>query len=382
MKIVDVAEFYAESGGGVKTYIDHKLRVSKSLGHDLTVVAPAKEDRVEQRDNGQVIWVKSRPVPFDPRYFLLTSSKTVHAILDDQKPDIVEASSPFGGAWFTGTWNGNAKKVLVAHQEPVAALAHSLLDRFISRKMIDRLCWPVWRYLRNLSAKFDSTVVAGQWLQNRLNKFGITNVTKIPFGIDTTPFLSATPEPTRRKAWLEKAKMSNNAQLLVAVSRHHPEKRLPTLIEAVSLANKSHPTALVIFGDGPSRKNIEKLTKSRPEIILAGYTRDRQTLGLEMASADAFIHGSIAETFGLVVAEAITAGLPLILPDEGGASDFAKPEYSETYIAGNVQDCAEAILRIRHRNTTKLKQSARNQIPSLKGLDDHFRSLFNHYGTL
>ena len=34
MKIVDVAEFYAEQGGGVRTYVNHKLRAAAAAGHE------------------------------------------------------------------------------------------------------------------------------------------------------------------------------------------------------------------------------------------------------------------------------------------------------------------------------------------------------------
>ena len=65
-----------------------------------------------------------------------------------------------------------------------------------------------------------------------------------------------------------------------------------------------------------------------------------------MASADALIHGSAAETFGLVLAEALCSGTPLIVPDAGATATFAGPGYAETYRAGDAVDGAGAILRL------------------------------------
>ena len=40
MKVVDVAEFYADKGGGVRTYIHQKLEAGARLGHEVVVIAP------------------------------------------------------------------------------------------------------------------------------------------------------------------------------------------------------------------------------------------------------------------------------------------------------------------------------------------------------
>ena len=42
MKIVDVAEYYAEEGGGIKTYIQSKMRAAEAAGHEVVVVAPGR----------------------------------------------------------------------------------------------------------------------------------------------------------------------------------------------------------------------------------------------------------------------------------------------------------------------------------------------------
>jgi len=49
MHIVDVAEFYAPLGGGVKTYIDAKLAFGHRNCVKVSVIAPGPEDRVEPR---------------------------------------------------------------------------------------------------------------------------------------------------------------------------------------------------------------------------------------------------------------------------------------------------------------------------------------------
>lgn len=62
MKIVDVCEFYAPEGGGVRTYIHAKLAIGARLGHAITVIAPGHNDEVVEYGNGcRIVYVKAPP---------------------------------------------------------------------------------------------------------------------------------------------------------------------------------------------------------------------------------------------------------------------------------------------------------------------------------
>ena len=382
MKVLDVAEFYAEKGGGVKTYLDQKLRAGAAAGHDIVIVAPGPRDAQEERHGGRVIWMKSPTVPGDPRYHLFVNRSAVHAIVDRERPDVVEGSSVYGGGWFVANWPGKAVRSLVFHQDPVAALGHPLLDRFVSARRIDWAAAPFWAYLRRLCGRFDTTVVAGEWLQARLTKFGLPRVHAVPFGIDPGPFRAAERDEGFRQALLARAGVPNEAPLLVAVSRHHPEKRLFTLMRAVRKVAAAQPIGLAIFGDGPLRKQVEAEAAKGPGVVVAGYTRDRAELATALASADVFLHGSAAETYGLVVAEAMCAGTPLVVPNVGGAADLAKPQFAEVYPPGDVAKCAAAIRRLLSREPRRLRVACLEASRSVRTLDDHFEALFAHYDVL
>ncbi|MBX2814155.1 MAG: glycosyltransferase [Myxococcales bacterium] len=381
MRIVDVAEFYADAGGGVKTYINAKLRAGSEQGHELLVIAPGKKDLREVREGGQVFWIQSPAMPGDSRYHLFSSQAKVSALLDELKPDVIEGSSPYGGAWFASGWGGSAVRSFVFHQDPVAALAHPLLDRHISRPVLDRLAAPVWSYLRRLSRRFDTTVVAGHWLAERLSEFGLQNVEAVPFGIDPIPFFNAEPSPQLRAHWLNRMHIPPAVgTLLIAVSRHHPEKRLPVLIQAMQHLPETF--GLVIYGDGPIRAHIEREAAHSPRVAIAGYTQSRPALATAMRSADIFVHGSAAETFGLVVNEALAAGLPIVVPHAGGAGELAQPAFAETYPPGNPEACAAAILQLVARGLPSVRNAVSNHAPKIRTLNTHFVELFGHYRDL
>ncbi|MCB9652844.1 MAG: glycosyltransferase [Deltaproteobacteria bacterium] len=382
MKVVDVAEFYAEGGGGVRTYIDHKLRAGAQLGHEVVVLAPGPVDRDEACLGGRIVWLKDRPMPFDPRYHLFTRARRVHEALTREAPDIVEGSSPYGGGWFVRSWPGPAVKSLVFHQDPVAVFGHVALDRFFSRARIDGLFGPVWSYLRRLAAGYDTTVVAGDWLSSRLARFRVPRVAAVPFGIDAGPFLGAARDEDKRQALLAKAGVPPDGTLLVTVSRHHPEKRLPVVLEAVRRLGQERPLALLLFGDGPQRKRIERLASGVPGAVVMGNTRDRAELARTLASADVLVHGSGAETYGLVVSEALAAGIPAVVPDAGGAAELVPADRGEQYRAGDVASCVEALRRLLARDQIGMRRALLAKRSSVRTLDAHFADLFLHYETL
>src|SRR5207245_7055569 len=48
MRIVDVCAFYTPAGGGVRTYVDAKLKAAARFGHEIVVIAPGERDEVIQ----------------------------------------------------------------------------------------------------------------------------------------------------------------------------------------------------------------------------------------------------------------------------------------------------------------------------------------------
>ena len=174
MHIVDVAEFYAPLGGGVKTYIDAKLNFAHQNGAKVTVIAPGPENRVEPREGGQVIYVKAPAIPVDTRYHVFWKAQPVHQLLDELKPDVVEASSPFRGAWIVANWQGHAArrthKALFMHADPVAAHFQVWTQDWLKADTVDKAAFWYWRYLARTARRYQSVVVGSRWFGQRIQK--------------------------------------------------------------------------------------------------------------------------------------------------------------------------------------------------------------------
>jgi len=380
MKIVDVSGFYSETGGGVASYVRQKLELAARWGHEVVVVAPGMESRVEPRVGGRIVWVRSPGMPFDPNYHMFWHGDEAWRAIDREAPDVVEGSSPWRGGWLAGHWPGQAVKALVFHQDFIAGYPYTLLGGILSRPKIDRLFDPYWRYVRRLSRVFDVTVTGGDWLAERLKAFSIHNPVSVPFGIETGLFSPTRRDEALRRSLLAACGASPDGRLLLAVGRHHPEKRHRTIIEGFARAREARPDlGLVIIGDGPIRSSVEAWAKTAGNTHVIGAVSDRQLLARYLASGDVLVHGSGAETYGLVVAEALASGLAVVSPDTGGAADLARRGLSRIYATGDAQSCARAILDLLDASETPHPPVIADPPGSA---ESHFAALFQLYQAL
>ena len=384
MKLLDVAEFYCPQGGGVRTYIDQKLAAGKRLGWETVIVAPGPENREEARDGGKVIWVKAPRIPFDPRYHQFVSYTGIHAAIDQERPDVLEASSPWLGGWAVARWQGSdCVKSFFLHNDPVAAYPQALFGDWLGMERVDRMFGWFWRYMRSLRDHFDTMVVSSEWIADRLHKYAVDRPRVVGFGVDASLFSPDLKSGEARREMLAACGFDDpETPLLIAVSRHHPEKKIGTMLRAFEKASRQRPMALYLIGDGLHRKNVERKAAPINGVCVAGAIQDRDRLARYLASADVFLHGCGFETFGLVVAEALCSGLPLVVPNTGGAAELARPSYAETYPTGNVPAAADAILRILDRDLPTLHREAALAGQRIRSPQRHFQDLFDYYGNL
>lgn len=382
MRVVDVAEFYSPTGGGVRTYIDRKFEAAAQLGHELFVMAPGPSDGFEPRSAGGVIHIRAPRLPFDANYHMFWDAAPVHGWLDRLSPDLVEASSPWRGAWIVASWAGGAPRAMFMHADPVASYPHRWLAPFASPERIDRLLESFWSYLRGLTRRFSSVVTGGPWLSNRLCGQGVHAVTSVPLGIDRDAFSPALRDEQRRAALLHACGCSEEARLILGVGRFHPEKRWPMVIEAARRAGADGSVALVLVGDGIDRKRVRRAAAAHPHVRILPPIRNRALLAAHLASADALVHGCESETFGLIPAEAMASGVPVVGPDRGGFAHLAQPEISEVYRAGDVREAAAALRRLLARDPLALRAAAIEAALRVRSDIDHFAELFAHYRAI
>lgn len=119
---------------------------------------------------------------------------------------------------------------------------------------------------------------------------------------------------------------------LLWVGHRKPGKGIDTLLEAFARVHAVRPEARLRLigasveptGDG----HWERLAASlgiREAVAIEGPT-DRAGVAAAMARASLFVHPSHRETFGVVAAEALSTGLPVVATDSGGVTEILGPE--------------------------------------------------------
>jgi len=96
----------------------------------------------------------------------------------------------------------------------------------------------------------------------------------------------------------------------VTWSRLDPDKRVPLIVEAFTELDEQ----LVVVGDGPDRAEVERAAATADNVEVRGYVDDIESV---VAHATAVVYAPRQEDFGLVGAEALSAGKPLLGVDEG-----------------------------------------------------------------
>lgn len=386
MHIVDVNEFYSPSGGGVRTYVDRKMHLLAGMGHAMTVIAPGRETGVEERPGGgRVHYVKAPGMPFDRNYGLFWQAEPIDRLLDALDADVIENCSPWRPAWIVGRrgpgapGRGRAITSFFFHNDNMEAYAKRLLAPIVGGRRVERSFAWYDRYVGRLLKGFDTVVTNGPALTKRLRARGTRVDATMALGIERGVFSPAHRDAAMRAELLAACGLPRSAHLLVALGRHHPEKRWPVVIDAVERAGAIAPVGLVLMGKGMQTRALERRVARSAHIRLFEPVYDRARLARILASADGFIHGNDAEPFGLVVSEALAAGLPLVVPDTGGAFEVAGPGYAETYRARDVGSAAAAIGRLFARDPIVLRAATAEAAATVRSDEEHAAALVAHY---
>jgi|688.fasta_scaffold18336_5 glycosyltransferase involved in cell wall biosynthesis len=103
---------------------------------------------------------------------------------------------------------------------------------------------------------------------------------------------------------------------VLAASRFVNYKQLDLVIRAAAIADKR----LVVAGQGPEEKRLRQLAKDLGVDIHFVIAPEKEKLGALYAAASVFVFPSV-EDFGIMPVEAMAAGTPVIVNEEGGASE-------------------------------------------------------------
>ena len=196
--------------------------------------------------------------------------------------------------------------------------------------------WKLWLLTfvrRFLSARASANITPTQWLGRLLD---LPRITTIPHGLQAA-------RPIRRAA------SSSGTPVIAFMGRLVTTKGLLLLLKAAKiLQEQSRHFALLIIGEGPERTSLEQFARDSQlaaQVRFAGHLGSDQ-LEAALAQVAAVVVPSVGgEVFGLVVAENMLRGLPVVASDLGAFVEVLG-DTGLTFRTGDAADLASALSRL------------------------------------
>jgi glycosyltransferase involved in cell wall biosynthesis len=146
-------------------------------------------------------------------------------------------------------------------------------------------------------------------VQRRL-RVPASRTTVIHNGVDTTLFRPDMHERAKTRTQLG---LSASRRVLICVGRMTPQKGQTTLIRAMARVRRSLPESqLLLVGEGGSRPDNEALSGRLALTEAISFLGARWDVADLLRASDLLVLPSLHEGFGLVLAEALATGLPVV----------------------------------------------------------------------
>lgn len=342
MSVLDVTEWYGETSGGIRTYLDAKARyvaARDTLRH--VMVVPGDRDAVFDGDGTRQYRLRGPRIPRHKPYRFMLAPRSLARILRHERPDVIEVGSPFIVPWLVSHTAAQEGIPTVAYYHTsvpglVTPSGRSPLARI--RSVREGMRDVSLRYLHRLYARFSVTLVASQSAADDLAAAGVERVARLPLGVDVEHF-----HPMRRAASTEvRARWGlPDAPLAGFVGRFAREKHLDVLLDAWPSVERATGARLVLVGAGP----LEERLRAHPygaRTTFLPFQLDRTRLAELLGALDLVVAPGPLETFGLAALEALASGTPVLGADRGGVAELvALSNAGATFEAGNAASLAE-----------------------------------------
>jgi alpha-1,6-mannosyltransferase len=360
--LLDTTMMYAPRSGGVKRYLMAKRawlqRCRPEVRH--TLVVPGARTRV---DGEGTITVAATKLPFGDGYRMPASVVKWSSVLRILDADIIEAGDVFvpGHAALEA---GDALGV------PVVGFCHTDAAALAALHLGVWAEQPTFNFWAQAYQRFDHVVAPSRHTAARLAEAGVERVSVHPLGVDTDLFH---PGRADRAKLLRRLGLPWDARLLVFAGRPAREKNVESMVAAVERLGA--PYHLLLIGAGRDIRYSDR-------VICVDYERDPQKLASLVASCDAFLHANENEIFGLVVLEAMAAGLPVIGPNRGGVGELIDETVGQHAETADPEGLAEAIEALFARDQEPIAQAARRRAETRHRWDNTFEGLTRLYASL
>ncbi len=294
MRIVQVCPYAWDSPGGVQSHVRGLAREMTRRGHTVQILAPGRAPCADP-----TVTIVGRPLrvpyngsiaPICPHPLALAR---VARLVRHLRPDVVHVHEPFSP--------GLSLAAALAARAPVVATFHACADRLWTYRLFAPLLRIVLRHCHHVVAVSDAA--AALLARDLALRADVRHNAVDLETFDGAAPLALPPAPT-----------------VLFVGRLEPRKGVGVLLQALpALIARVPDVRVLVVGDGGGRGEIERLPAPlRAHVQALGAVSDGDLLRC-YASADLLVAPALGrESFGIVLLEAMAAGLPVVASDIPG----------------------------------------------------------------
>lgn len=316
MNILMMTNTYKPILGGLEKSVESFTKELRKLGHRVIIIAPKypgmrkEEDVIRipavQNFNGSDFSVQL-PIPL-----ALTDA------LKDFRPDIVHSHHPF-------LVGDTALRTASHYNVPLVFTHHTLYEENVhyvpgNQEALKRFVIELSTGYANLA---DKVFAPSESVKNLMQERGVTTpIEVVPTGIYTNKFSRGAGKDFRKKF-----NIPEDAFTVGYLGRLAPEKNLEFVTQAVAAFLQKQPDAhFLVCGTGPSQEGMQKILDEHgaaDRYHAVGAVKGKELIDAYHAM-DTFVFASQSETQGLVLTEAMAAGVPILAVDAPGVREVVK----------------------------------------------------------
>ncbi len=305
---------YLPHVGGVANSVASFANEYRRRGHRTLIVAP-KFDRQPEHENDVVRVAAIQHFNGSDFSVALADFGTIDQAIDALKPDIVHSHHPF-------LLGNSAVRAARARKLPLVFTHHTMYEQYTHYVPADSPA--LKRFVVELATQYanlcDHVVAPSESIAAVLRGRGVTtSVSTIPTGVDVGAFADITGSELRKELGIP-----GDTFVVGHVGRLAPEKNLAFLAEAVSVfLDRARDAHFLVVGEGPAERELaDRFAKQgqHDRLHCVGTLRHPR-LAQAYRAMNVFAFASKSETQGMVLTEAMAAGVPVVAIDASGARE-------------------------------------------------------------